>query len=127
MSNSQSKPTLKKDARLNECSGGDVGCYSWRRDIDGFIRDLTKDLSTKTKSQNILIVGHSRKGYELMKNGLLRDSFWDVRKSAVDSYVKNCRKSGRWYSCESKRDSSVIYREYSHVHNALPISFEWSP
>lgn len=123
VSNGQQKPSIKKNDLLDECSGGEVGCYANNNDANQFKSYLRSYFSTSSSAEHILIVGHSRKGYDLMKRNILGDKFWDIRSKSIGDYLENCTKSGRWYRCQSKKDSQVIYREYSHVHNALPMHF----
>ena len=115
---------IVKDARLNECSGPEVGCYSDNGDGQSFKTSIKNLLAQAKTSKNILIVGHSRKGYELLKNNFLRTNFASIRSRAISTYLESCYKSGPlWTSCFSKANAGIKYREYSYIHNALPISF----
>ena len=103
---------------------GRVGCYSDNGDGQSFKTSIKNLLAQAKTSKNILIVGHSRKGYELLKNNFLRTNFASIRSRAISTYLESCYKSGPlWKSCFSKANAGIKYREYSYIHNALPISF----
>lgn len=123
INNQQSKPKLSKDSRLNECEGGEVGCYSGINLSVSFANYLQSLINSSRVSQHILIVGHSRRGYDLMKTVMLKNNFWKVKEDSMNAYLKNCYKEGRWWSCQEKANAKVIHREYSHIHNAAPIRF----
>ena len=103
----QKKPAVIKDDRLNECSGGEVGCYSNNKDAKEFISYLKLFLINLIILKHSL-VGHSRKGYDLLKRNLLGEKF-GKKNNATNTYLSNCEKSGRWYTCESKVDPQIKY------------------
>ena len=117
----QQSPQVIQDSRLNECHGGEVGCQSSedRAKVENFYEELRSMKRNSQINEHILVVGHSRKGYELLKGFLLKESFWDKRSESLEAYTEDCYKSGRWYTCKAIADNSVLFREYSYIHNGL--------